>query len=184
MAEEGINFPSLDSPPWGHRTLIFMRANVRVTQPRIRFQACTASRLNPHALQTIATPLQWVAFRLFLVFLDAAFFPYWDALSTNEFSAMVRPFLVLRGIFTAHLKAHGPGAEGDAIMMSRSRDDACISSHSAPLFQPRTILLGIFAGSSRKVEGFREGSKARPRGLPTHAFQTSSRFSDSQCATR
>ena len=69
-----------------------MRANARVTQPRNRFQACTASRLDPHALQTIAKPLQWVAFR---VFLDAAFFPTWDALSTNDFSATVRPFFVL-----------------------------------------------------------------------------------------
>ena len=42
MPGKGLLFRRLDHPPGSHMNSIFMRANVRLMQPRSRFLACIA----------------------------------------------------------------------------------------------------------------------------------------------
>ena len=133
------------------QTFNFMRANVLASRPKNRFQTCPTSWLNPHALHRIATPSQWVAFR---VILSTPFFLIWNHPST--YVQTISNGQTLRGTdWPVIKKKHtDPGAEGDAMMVSRSRDDACTLYHSAAAIAS-SLFLGTFAGPLKTEDAFR-----------------------------
>ena len=96
---------------------------------KVNLRFCVKSKRCPHALQRI------VAFR---VLLDPQSFPIWVSLSTNQFSATVRPFVVLTtGPLTRNTRTWALKATQSCFLETRTVHVCC--SHLTTSSAPRLI---------------------------------------------